>query len=152
MSIDLLLEYGFEYDSSMMAQDFELYRCRQGDIPSVDGPYVFGNEVELVEVPVSWSLDDYPQMEFAKGFSPGLSSYEKTLSMWKTDFDYMVEHVPNGVFGVTFHPQVIGRGGRMRILEGLIAHIKETRGVSFRRVVDVVRDWRQANPLGEAAS
>lgn len=151
-SVDLLLEYGFEYDSSMMAQDFELYRCRQGDVPSTDGPYVFGHEVDLVEFPVSWSLDDYPQMEFAKGFSTGLSGYDKTLSMWTTDFDYMVENVPEGVFGVTFHPQVIGRGGRMRILEGLIAHIKQTPGVSFRRVVDVVREWRAANPLAGAGS
>ena len=153
VSVELLLEYGFEYDSSMMAQDFELYRCRQGDVANTDGPYVFGHEVDLVEVPVSWSLDDYPQLEFVKGFGlPGLSSYDKTLSMWTTDFDYMLEQVPAGVFGVTFHPQVIGRGGRMRILEGLIAHIKATSGVTFRRVADVVRDWREAHPFGEAAS
>ena len=153
VSVELLLEYGFEYDSSMMAQDFELYRCRQGDVANTDGPYVFGHEVDLVEVPVSWSLDDYPQLEFVKGFGlPGLSSYDKTLSMWTTDFDYMLEQVPAGVFGVTFHPQVIGRGGRMRILEGLIAHIKATPGVTFRRVADVVRDWREAHPFGEAAS
>jgi ATP-dependent protease HslVU (ClpYQ) peptidase subunit len=42
---------------------------------------------------------------------------------------------------------VIGRGGRMRILEQLIAHIKATPGASFRRVVDVVRDWRHAHPF-----
>lgn len=148
VSVELLLEYGFEYDSSMMAQDFELYRCRQGDIANVDGPYVFGPEVDLVEVPVSWSLDDYPQLEFVKGFGlPGLSGYDKTLSMWTTDFDYMVEQVPTGVFGITFHPQVIGRGGRMRILEQLIAHMKATPGASFRRVLDVVRDWRHAHPF-----
>lgn len=151
-SVDLLLEHGFEYDSSMMAQDFELYRCRQGDVPRTDGPYGFGHEVDLIEFPVSWSLDDYPQLEFAKGFAPGLSDYDKTLSMWKTDFDYMVEQVPQGVFGVTFHPQVIGRGGRMRILEGLIAHIKQTPSASFRRVIDVVREWRDAHPLAGAGS
>jgi peptidoglycan/xylan/chitin deacetylase (PgdA/CDA1 family) len=148
VSVELLLEYGFEYDSSMMAQDFELYRCRVGDVAATDGPYVFGREVELVEFPVSWSLDDFPQMEFVKGLPlPGLSSYEKTLSMWTTDFDYMVENVPEGVFGITFHPQVIGRGGRMRILEGLVRHIRESSDAPFRRVVDVVRDWRAAHPL-----
>jgi peptidoglycan/xylan/chitin deacetylase (PgdA/CDA1 family) len=148
VSVELLLEYGFEYDSSMMAQDFELYRCRQGDVASNDGPYVFGREVDLVEFPVSWSLDDYPQMEFIKSAGlPGLSGYDKTLANWVTDFDYMVETVPDGVFGVTFHPQVIGRGGRMRILERLIAHVRETPGAGFRRVIDVVRDWRAAHPF-----
>jgi peptidoglycan/xylan/chitin deacetylase (PgdA/CDA1 family) len=147
-SVALLLEYGFEYDSSMMAQDFELYYCRQGDVAATDGPYVFGPEVDLVEFPVSWSLDDYPQMEFVKSAAlPGLSGYDKTLSMWTTDYDYMAENVPGGVFGITFHPQVIGRGGRMRILERLIAHIKESENVPFRRVVDTVRDWRAAHPL-----
>ena len=151
VSVDLLLEYGFEYDSSMMAQDFELYRCRRGDVAVKDGAYVFGEEVDLVEFPVSWSLDDYPQMEFVKGQPlPGLSGYDKALGMWTTDFDYMVENVAGGVFGITFHPQVIGRGGRMRILERLIAHIKETPGVSFARVVDVVRAWRTAHPLARS--
>jgi peptidoglycan-N-acetylglucosamine deacetylase len=149
VSVDLLLEFGFEYDSSMMAQDFELYRCRRGDVPNTDGPYVFGHEVDLVEFPVSWSLDDFPQLEFIKTMAlPGLSGYDKTLGMWQTDFDYMLEHAPNGVFGITFHPEVIGRGGRMRILEGLIAHIREA-GVPFRRVVDVVREWRAENPLAD---
>jgi peptidoglycan/xylan/chitin deacetylase (PgdA/CDA1 family) len=148
VSVELLLEYGFEYDSSMMAQDFELYRCRQGDVASRDGAYVFGREVDLVEFPVSWSLDDYPQMEFVKSLAlPGLSGYDKALGMWTTDFDYMVENIPGGVFGITFHPQVIGRGGRMRILERLIAHIEDTPGASFRRVIDTVRDWRAAHPF-----
>jgi peptidoglycan/xylan/chitin deacetylase (PgdA/CDA1 family) len=151
VSVELLLEYGFEYDSSMMAQDFELYRCRVGDAAGTDGAYVFGDEVDLVEFPVSWSLDDYPQMEFVKSLAlPGLSGYEKTLAMWTADFDYMNEEIPSGVFGITFHPQVIGRGGRMRILENLIAHIRQTPGAEFRRVVDVVRDWRAEHPLSTA--
>ena len=147
-SVELLLELGFSYDSSMMAQDFELYRCRTGDVVSLDSAYVFGPEVDLVEFPVSWSLDDFPQMEFIDSMSlPGLSGYDKTLAMWTTDFDYMVENVPEGVFGITFHPQVIGRGGRMRILEGLVAHMRAATDVEFRRVCDVVDEWRAAHPF-----
>jgi hypothetical protein len=92
-------------------------------------------------------------MEFVKSLAlPGLSGYEKTLSNWTTDFDYMSEAVPSGVFGITFHPQVIGRGGRMRILENLIAHIRQTPGAEFRRVIDVVRDWRAAHPFSTASA
>lgn len=151
-SVELLLEFGFSYDSSMMAQDFELYRCRTGDVVSPDSAYVFGPEVDLVEFPVSWSLDDYPQMEFSTSMPlPGLSGYDKALGMWTTDFDYMVENVPGGAFGITFHPQVIGRGGRMRILEGLVAHMRAAANVEFRRVRDVVEEWRAAHPFAAEA-
>lgn len=145
-SVGLLLEYGFVYDSSMMGADYQPYWCRRNDIPHRDRAHEWGEEVELVEVPVSWTLDDFPQMEFLLNpFLPGLSGYDKTLGMWRTDFDYMLEEEPGGVFCITFHPQVIGRGGRMTILENLIAHMKAA-DAAFRRVGDVVTDWKAAHP------
>ena len=152
-TIGLLLEYGFAYDSSMMAQDFEPYFCRQGDVVQLDGPFLFGAEVELVELPVSWSLDDLPQLEFMKAPLdpvPGLSGYDKTLSMWSTDWEYMIEHVPGGVLTTTMHPEVIGRAGRMRILEGLIAHMKRG-NATFVRGTEAIERWRrgQAAPTAE---
>jgi peptidoglycan/xylan/chitin deacetylase (PgdA/CDA1 family) len=151
-TIPLLLEYGFAYESSMMGQDFEPYWCRHGDSARPDGPFVFGAEVDLVELPVSWSLDDLPQLEFMKApLDPvsGLSGYDKTLAMWSTDFDYMVETVPDGCFTTTMHPEVIGRGGRMRILESLIAHLKEG-AATFRRAQDAVDTWRTSGPAPNA--
>ena len=148
-TIRLLREYDFAYDSSMMAQDFEPYFCREGDVVQLDGPFLFGAEVELVELPVSWSLDDLPQLEFMKAPVdpvPGLSGYDKTLSMWSTDWDYMVEHVPEGVLTTTMHPEVIGRGGRMRILEGLIAHMKRG-NATFLRGTEAIERWQR----GQAA-
>jgi peptidoglycan/xylan/chitin deacetylase (PgdA/CDA1 family) len=150
-SVDLLLEYGFEYDSSMMAQDFEPYRCRKGDVPHTDRAFEFGAEVDLVEFPVSWTLDDFPQMEFnIAPYLVGLSSHLKAREMWLGDFDYMRQHVPDGAFGITFHPQVIGRGVRMTLLADLIAHMKQ-HDAAFKTVSEVVRAWKSANPL-EAAS
>jgi peptidoglycan/xylan/chitin deacetylase (PgdA/CDA1 family) len=145
-SIPLLLEYGFEYDSSMMAQDFEPYRCRVGDVPNGDKAYEFGKEVDLVEFPVSWTLDDFPQMEFVLNpVLPGLSEPDKAKRMWLGDLDWMVRNVPGGIFGMTFHPQVIGRGGRMQILEDMIDHAKAIDGLTFSTVRDAVRGWKSAN-------
>jgi peptidoglycan/xylan/chitin deacetylase (PgdA/CDA1 family) len=145
-SIPLLLEYGFEYDSSMMAQDFTPYRCRVGDVPHGDKAYEFGKEVDLVEFPVSWTLDDFPQMEFVLNpVLPGLSEPDKAKRMWLGDLDWMVRNVPDGIFGMTFHPQVIGRGGRMQILEDMIDHAKEIEGVTFSTVRDAVRGWKSQN-------
>jgi peptidoglycan-N-acetylglucosamine deacetylase len=146
-SVALLLEYGFVYDSSMMASDYQLYWCRANDTPHRDRAYGWGEAVELVEFPVSWSLDDAPQMEFLLNLGvQGLSGYDKTLGMWRTDFDYMLEEEPDGVFGITFHPQVIGRGGRMTILQGLVAHMQAA-DATFRRVGDVVADWKASHPF-----
>ncbi len=150
-SVALLLEYGFEYDSSMMAQDFEPYRCRAGDVAHTDRGYEFGEEVDLVEFPVSWTLDDFPLMEFVLNpVFPGLAAPDQARSMWIGDFDWMVDHVPGGVFGITFHPQVIGRGSRMQIVTDLIAHAKE-RGARFARVCDVVREWKAEHPFATGA-
>jgi peptidoglycan-N-acetylglucosamine deacetylase len=152
-SIDLFLEYGFEYDSSMMGRDFALYRPRTGDVLHDDRAVEFGRDVDLVEVPVSWSMDDFPQFEFI--FSPPVmypapGHPPELAERWIDDFDYMVEQVPDGVFSITFHPQVIGRGARMRILERLIAHMKHTPGVDFTRVCDAVDEWRKGHPLSKA--
>jgi peptidoglycan/xylan/chitin deacetylase (PgdA/CDA1 family) len=149
-TVSLLLERGFAYESSMMAQDFEFYRCRLGDEPTTDGPFVFGTEIDLVECPVSWSLDDMPQMEHSRPPLPpfqGLTSYETTLSLWCADFDYMVEYVTGGAFVLTLHPEVIGRGARMRVLEGLVRHMKSVTDVRFACLNEAVRDWRAANPI-----
>ena len=52
-TIELLLEAGFRYESSLMGDDFTPYWCRVGDVIRPDGPYEFGPEVDLVEMPVS---------------------------------------------------------------------------------------------------
>jgi peptidoglycan/xylan/chitin deacetylase (PgdA/CDA1 family) len=145
----LLVEYGFIYDSSMMAQDYELYRCRVGDVLHRDRAFEFGNEVDLVEVPVSWWLDDFPQFEFI--VSPpvvlsGLGDPEAIQRRWLAELDFMVEEIPDGVFSITFHPQVIGRGARLRILETLINRAKE-HGMRFSTVANAVMQWRAENPL-----
>jgi hypothetical protein len=41
----------------------------------------------------------------------------------------------------------------MRILEGLVAHMRATASVEFRRVCDVVDEWRSAHPFaGDAVA
>ncbi len=126
-TIDLLLKYGFRYESSLMADDFTPYWCRTGDVIDPDGPYRFGTQVDLVEMPVSWLLDDFPHFEYIRlptRVSPGLSAASKVEEIWRDEFDFMVREVSGGVFTLTMHPQVIGRGHRLMMLERLIAHFR----------------------------
>jgi peptidoglycan/xylan/chitin deacetylase (PgdA/CDA1 family) len=133
-TIELLLEHGFRYESSLMGKDFEPYWCRVGDVVQQDGPYLFGAEVDLVELPVSWILDDFPHFEYlrlANRVYPGLSAPSKVEEIWRGEFDYMYREVPGGVFTLTMHPQVIGRGHRMLMLERLVTYLAGHEGVRF---------------------
>ncbi|NYT49112.1 polysaccharide deacetylase [Parapusillimonas granuli] len=141
-SVDLLIEQGFKYDSSMMADDYTPYFVRHRDVIEADQPARFGPATSLVEMPVSWSLDDFPHFEFTRtpaGILPGLMNANGVLENWMEDFLYMKENLDWGAVTYTFHPQVIGRGHRMRMLERLIIRLLEE-GAQFERMADVVAE------------
>ncbi len=146
-TVELLLEAGFQYESSLMGHDFRPYWCRAGDTHQEDGPYLFGPEVDMVEMPVSWLLDDFPHFEYLAlkdRRSPGLSAGSKVEEIWRDEFRFMYRDVPDGVFTLTMHPQVIGRGHRMLMLERLIAFFQEHPGVRFTTLDQAAADWRVA--------
>ncbi|MPZ88714.1 MAG: polysaccharide deacetylase family protein [Nitriliruptorales bacterium] len=146
-TVDLLLEFGFDYDSSCMGSDVYPYYLRQGDKVSPTEPYVFGEPTNLVEVPVTWGLDDFPPFEFVWGTNPGLTSPSDIEEIWRGDFDYAYEHSPGSVYALTMHPQVIGRGHRMLMLERLVNHIGDHDGTVFETIGAYVDRWRADNPL-----
>lgn len=132
-SVDLLLHHGFKYESSMMGNDYLPYRIRQGDVIELQAPARFGKPTPLIEMPVSWTLDDYPHFEFLRTKTyvlPGLMNAAGVLDNWINDYVYMQQYVDWGILTYTFHPFVIGRGHRMLILEKLLAFLKES-GVRF---------------------
>ena len=147
-SLNLLLEFGFLYDSSMMANDFTPYYCRLGDEMRTDGPYIFGKEVELVELPVDWSLDDWPYFGLHwPAHHVGLRTPEEVSRIWSADFDFLYQRLGEGVFTLTMHPQVIGRGHRILMLEKLIEYMKGHEGVTFKTMGQVAAEWKQTHPL-----
>ena len=144
-SIRLLAELGFRYDSSLAADDYNCYYARIGDVPRTDGGFLFGEPSEIVEIPVSWSWDDFPQFEFVSSprFSANtLASPSKVFEIWASDIDFMVERVPGGVFDLTMHPQVIGRGHRIKLLEQVIEHGQRYPGLRFAQMGEVAEEFR----------
>jgi peptidoglycan/xylan/chitin deacetylase (PgdA/CDA1 family) len=146
-TIKILLDYGFSYDSSLMGGDFIPYYARVGDKYDDKSPYVFGPNVDLVELPITWLLDDFPHFEFVDRDCQGLSPASKVEEIWRDEFEYAHRYAPNGLFNLTMHPQVIGRGYRMMMLERLIEHYKSFSDVKFTTLNDYVEGWRKANPL-----
>lgn len=100
-----------------MGNDHSPYRVRVGDRIELEEPVVFGRETNLVEIPISWSLDDFVYFEYLKtpttvtpdavtpstvtpntitpctvAFStvmPGLMNANNVLENWTNDFEYM---------------------------------------------------------------
>lgn len=143
-TIDILLEEGFQYESSLMANDFTPYWCRTGDRHQADGPYRFGQPVDLVEMPVSWILDDFPHFEYLSVGSkvlPGLSAPSKVEEIWWGEFEFMTRFVPDGVLTITMHPQVIGRGHRMLMLDRLIERFLAS-GTRFSTIANAAMAFR----------
>jgi peptidoglycan/xylan/chitin deacetylase (PgdA/CDA1 family) len=140
VTVDLLIKHGFDYDTSMMGDDYTPYRARNGDKPTIDEPFVFGEATGLVEIPISWTLDDYPHFEFvrtAEAVLPGLSNASGVLENWLDDFRFMTENYDWGVLTYTCHPFVIGRGHRMIMLEKLIHGLKDF-GAEFMAMEDAL--------------
>jgi len=148
-SIELLLKHGFVYDSSMMGDDYTPYRVRQGDVIELEKPAVFGKTTRLIEMPISWTLDDYPHFEFIRTkdwILPGLMNYNLVLENWINDFLYMKKILKWGVITYTFHPFVIGRAGRMLMLEKLIKKLK-AEGAVFMTLEQAVAEYDQRAPF-----
>ena len=129
-SLALLAEYGFLWDSSLMGDDFQLYRVGPGP-----------GEGDLVEIPVSWELDDAPHFlfDFSPDYTVGLSAPSKVLEIWTSEFDGA--YAEGGVFVLTMHPQIIGRCHRLAMLEELLRYIQGHEGVWFATCTGAVKDW-----------
>jgi peptidoglycan/xylan/chitin deacetylase (PgdA/CDA1 family) len=96
VTLSLLGELGFAWDSSLMADE---------------RPYRVG---ELVELPVHWRLDDVPHWLAYR-------DPREVLAIWTAEFDRAGGHVT-----YTIHPEQTGRGHRLTLLEGLLDHIGPT--------------------------
>jgi len=142
-TLELLIKHGFVYESSMMGHDYAPYFVRQGDEVHADGSMTFGTPTSLIEMPISWSLDDFPHFEFLRmenSVMQGLMNAESDLGNWTADYDYLRTRLDWGILTYTFHPYVIGRGHRMLILERLIQHLADN-GATFVTLESAVQRW-----------
>lgn len=141
-TLSVVESLGFSYDSSLMDDDTHLHRVRIGDVhDAAAGVSRLGQDGRLVEVPISWALDDWPHFEpSAAGVGP-MSAPSKVLEIWLEELRFAWETNDGGVLTITMHPEAIGRGSRMRMLERFIAEAKALDGVGFERVDRVVEGW-----------
>jgi peptidoglycan-N-acetylglucosamine deacetylase len=136
-TLSLLLEYGFDWDSSLMGRDFEAYRPRPVTTVSLEEGNTFGVPAPIVEVPVSWYLDDFPALENLPR-SVGMADTDGVLRRWTDLFNFAYDRVPGGVFTLTVHPQTIARGHHLLMFERFLEHVVSHDEVWFATVSDIV--------------
>jgi peptidoglycan/xylan/chitin deacetylase (PgdA/CDA1 family) len=125
-TLGFLRSSGFVYDSSLMDTD-RPYRIRDGAREA------------FYELPVDWSFDDWPLFEELHQ-PPRL-----VLESWKADFDAAC-HFGTRYFILAMHPECIGRGARIRMLEELVKHMLATKGVAFARCDELLPYVEQEVP------
>ncbi len=149
-TLELLLDRGLRYDSSLMGHDYRPYRVRIGSTFEPDGPPVWGEETDLIELPWSWTLDDYVYLEFVtfrRMMLPGLRSPVEMFDNFAGDVEWMVREVTAGVCTVVFHPQAIGRGHRLLAMEDWLDRVADL-GVRFNRMDEIAEAVAAGVELG----
>jgi peptidoglycan/xylan/chitin deacetylase (PgdA/CDA1 family) len=146
--LEFIHDEGFDYDSSRMDGEYEIYWARGADTILDEGPNIKGPSMGLVEVPISWMMQDLIYFErsydaplLLGGFTPSMVE-----EIWIRQFDYMYERIPGGVLTLTLHPQSIGWGGRIGVLENFIENAMSKDGVRFTTCAQTASEFRSSNP------
>jgi peptidoglycan-N-acetylglucosamine deacetylase len=121
-TLELLASEGFAYSSNLMS-DIRPFRHEGSPI---------------VELPVHWILDDAAHFWFdIDTWTKKISTVPEVRTIWEAELEGIRRL--GGLFNLTMHPQIIGRPGRLPLLEEMI------------RLVDSLDDaW--VTTLGEIAS
>jgi peptidoglycan/xylan/chitin deacetylase (PgdA/CDA1 family) len=131
-TLGLLLEMGFLYDSSLMADD---------------RPYEIlanGKPTGLVELPVEWIQDDAPLIN---PLGNAYTSPRDLLQVYKDEFDGAYQE--GTTFVLTMHPHYIGHRSRIVILRELIDYMRARPGVWFGTHEAAVRWVRKQAGMNE---
>jgi peptidoglycan/xylan/chitin deacetylase (PgdA/CDA1 family) len=112
-TLEMVAREGFLYSSNLMDSDL---------------PYLHKDPAGLVELPVSWVLDDAAHFWFDE------ETWNKTIepaftvqALWREEFEAI--HAEHGYFGLTMHPQFIGRPARIRMLDEFLQWLQQFDGV-----------------------
>ncbi|WP_227375939.1 polysaccharide deacetylase family protein [Haladaptatus halobius] len=151
---ELVEKHDFLYDSSLMEREFEPGYMRKGDRwEKIDyerdpdtwmEPYRYGEETDVVEIPISWYRDDIPPMMFIKhphynmGYASPRMIHEE---LYKAQFDFLYNRRGAGVYTLTIHPDVHGKPHMIPLLEEFIQYVKGHENAEFKTLEAIARKY-----------
>lgn len=152
---ELVEKHDFLYDSSLMETQFEPTWMRIGDSwekirydqppETWMEPYHYGEETDVVEIPISWYRDDIPPMLFVKqpnyhaGYKDPAMMYEQ---YYKRQFDFLCDRREVGVYTLTIHPDLHGLPHMIPHLEEFIQYVKSQGDAEFRTLEGIARTFK----------
>jgi peptidoglycan/xylan/chitin deacetylase (PgdA/CDA1 family) len=146
----VLLDEGYTYSSSVM-DDVRPHWARGKGVVRFDGPNEPGPSLPLVEVPITFITSDFAYFEFNGYGKPtlpaGLRNPRDVEQIWRDEFDYNVDRDPSAVTVLMLHPETIGWGGRIAMLERALEYMLE-RGARFLTTEQVADEFRTADAAG----
>jgi peptidoglycan-N-acetylglucosamine deacetylase len=153
--LKVMAEMGFRYDSSLLGG----YRAVWAPSPhtiDAEGLIRRGAPLDMVELPFVWILTDFSQFEFHVGppnYRALLLNARHVEEVWVDEIDDLIARDPDGFIMFALHPQVIGRGSRLAMLERVIEHAleKKCRFATAAQIADEFRASESARqPAGAA--
>lgn len=124
-TLDLLAELRFAYDSSLFERD---------------APYLVGaGGATLVELPVSWALDDWERYAFWPDVTGSgvIARPSEVLEAWWEEVEAVFE--VGGCAVITMHPFLSGRPARAKALAALLDRVLGRGDVWIAPCAEVVR-------------
>jgi peptidoglycan/xylan/chitin deacetylase (PgdA/CDA1 family) len=133
-TLELLEEYDFTYSSSMRGDD-RPYRIE-----------IDGRATNLVEMPAHWELDDF--FYFGFNFKPPVPAGQCRIFSTEIPFQVFTEEFKGYykyglMYVIMFHPQVIGKPGRMLFLKKFLDFVKSYPDVWFAKGADIAGYWSE---------
>jgi peptidoglycan/xylan/chitin deacetylase (PgdA/CDA1 family) len=118
----IVAEHGLRYDSSLFDDE---------------RPYVLETGAgDVVELPVSWELDDWEQYAYLPrpDVGGGLENPAKVVDLWTSALDAYRRH--GALYVLTCHPFLTGRASRIETLRKVIEHALAAGDVEFLAMRD----------------
>jgi peptidoglycan/xylan/chitin deacetylase (PgdA/CDA1 family) len=133
-TLELLVEYGFTYDSSLFERDVPY------PVETAAGP--------ILEIPVSWALDDWEKYAFWPEVT-GSGVIERPSFVAENWWEEVLAYEAEGACCVlTMHPFLSGRPARARALATLLSRIREREGIWMATLGEIAEHVKGVGDVG----
>ena len=134
-TLDLLVEYGFDYDSSLMGDDV---------------PYLIDNgKGDVVELPQYIANDDWPQFmhSWDLNYQMPINAPGRAKELYLSEFDVAWES-GGGLWMSVWHPFLGGRPARIKMMVEMIEHMLARGDVWFAPLGEIAAHARRVGTDG----
>jgi len=141
--LKVMAEEGFRYDSSLLG-GYRPFWAPSPHTIDCEGLIMRGDPLDMVELPFVWILTDFSQFEFHYGppqYRALLLNARQVEEVWRDEIDDPISRDPAGFLMFALHPQVIGRGSRLAMLERVIEYGLE-RKCRFATAAEIAEEFR----------